>query len=61
MRLSSQPSPGPVNQLAGDDASSVALGARYLYASWGDRRGGSLGIHFGRYDFAADPAVQRLR
>jgi hypothetical protein len=61
VRLSSQPSPGPVNQLAGDDASSVALGASYLYASWGDRRGGSLGIHFGRYHFAADPAVQRLR
>jgi hypothetical protein len=61
VRLSSRPSPGPVNQLAGDDASSVTLGARYLYASWGDRRGGSLGIHFGRYDFAIDPAVQRLR
>jgi hypothetical protein len=61
VRLSSQPSPGPVNQLAGDDASSVTLDANFLYASWGDRRGGSLGIHFGRYHFAADPAVRRLR
>ena len=58
VQLSSQPSPGPAYQLAGDDASSVALGARYLYAAWGDRRGGSLGIHFGRYDFMADPNVQ---
>ena len=60
VRLSSQVSPGPVNQLAADDASSVTLGIRYLYAAWGDRRGGALGIHFGRYHFAADPAVQRL-
>ncbi len=57
IQLSSGHSPGPVNQLAADDASSVTLGARFLYAAWGDRRGGSLGIHLGRYDFAADPAV----
>ena len=60
VRLSSQPSPGPAYQLAGDDASSVAIGPRDLYAAWGDRRGGSLGIHFGRYEFAADPAVEQL-
>jgi hypothetical protein len=61
VKLSSRPSPGPAYQTAADDASSVSLGARYLYAAWGDRRGGSLGIHFGRYDFAADPAVRRLK
>lgn len=58
VRLSSAPSPGPVNQLAGDDASSVALDDRYLHAAWGDRRTGKLGIRYGRYDFAADPAVR---
>lgn len=60
VRLSSQPSPGPVNQLAADDASSVTLDAEYLHAAWGDRRGGQLGIHYARYDYAADPNVQAL-
>ena len=55
VELSSQPSPGPAYQTAADDASSVTMGTRYLYAAWGDRRGGSLGIHFGRYEFAASP------
>jgi hypothetical protein len=58
VRLSSAPSPGPVNQLAADDASSVALDAQYLHAAWGDRRTGKLGIRYGRYHYAADPAVQ---
>jgi hypothetical protein len=60
VQLSSAPSPGPAYQTAADDASSVSVGTRYLYAAWGDRRGGSLGIHFGRYNFAADSAVQQL-
>jgi hypothetical protein len=38
--------------LAGDDDSSVTLGAHSLSGAWGDRRGGSLGIHFARYDFS---------
>jgi hypothetical protein len=61
VELSSAPSPGPAYQTAADDASSVSLDARSLYAAWGDRRGGSLGIHFGRYDFAVDPTVKRLK
>jgi hypothetical protein len=60
VRLSSARSPGPVSQLAGDDASDVALDARYLHAAWGDRRGGTLGVHYGRYRFVADPAVKAL-
>jgi hypothetical protein len=52
IELSSARSPGPAYQLAGDDASSVTLGANALYGAWGDRRGGSLGIHFARYDFS---------
>jgi hypothetical protein len=51
VRLSSARSPGPVYQLAGDDASSVALDATALHAAWGDRRGGSLGIRYGRVGF----------
>jgi hypothetical protein len=60
VRLSSQPSPGPVNQLAGDDASSVTLDGQYLHAAWGDRRTGQLGIRYGRYHYAADPAVRAI-
>src|SRR5258705_14019874 len=44
-------------ELAGDDASSVTLGASARYGAWGDRRGGSLGIHFARYELAR--GVQR--
>jgi hypothetical protein len=51
VRLSSARSAGPAYQLAGDDSSSVTLGADSLLGAWGDRRGGSLGIHFARYDF----------
>jgi hypothetical protein len=51
VRLSSQTSPGPVSQVAGDDASFVALDDSTLHAVWGDRREGSLGIHYARYDF----------
>jgi hypothetical protein len=54
LRLSSKTSPGPVSQVAGDDASFVALDGSTLHAVWGDRREGSLGIHYARYDFAAD-------
>jgi hypothetical protein len=60
VRLSSARSPGPVSQLAGDDASDVALDPRYLHASWGDRRGGKLGVRYGRYHYVADPAVRAL-
>jgi hypothetical protein len=49
VRLSSARSPGPVSQLAGDDASDVALDRTYLHGVWGDRRGGSLGIRYARY------------
>jgi hypothetical protein len=61
VRLSSQRSPGPVSQVAADDASFVALDGTTLHAAWGDRREGTLGIHYGRYSFASDPAVQALR
>jgi hypothetical protein len=57
VELSSTRSPGPAYALAGDDASSVTLGATALYGAWGDRRGGSLGIHFGRYEWA--PGARR--
>jgi hypothetical protein len=57
VRLSSKDSPGPVNQVAGDDASTVALDRTTLHAAWGDRREGSLGIHYARYAFAQDRAV----
>lgn len=60
VRLSSAVSPGPVQQLAGDDASDVTLDAGHLHAVWGDRRDGSLGIRYGRYAFADDPAVQAI-
>lgn len=60
VRLSSQPSPGPVNQLAADDASSVTLDSQYLHAAWGDRRTGRLGIRYGRYHYAVDPAVRAI-
>jgi hypothetical protein len=59
VRLSSKTSPGPVAQVAGDDASFVALDASTLHAVWGDRREGSLGIHYARYVFTADKAVRR--
>jgi hypothetical protein len=58
VQLSSARSPGPAYQLAGDDASSVTLGATALYGAWGDRRGGSLGIHVASYEFAR--SVQRV-
>jgi hypothetical protein len=58
VRLSSKDSPGPVSQVAGDDASTVALGRTTLHAAWGDRREGSLGIHYARYSFATDPVVR---
>ena len=48
VRISSAISPGPVQQLAGDDASDVTLDAGDLHAVWGDRRDGSLGIRYGR-------------
>jgi hypothetical protein len=51
IRLSSKSSPGPVSQVAGDDASFVTLDDSMLHAVWGDRREGSLGIHYARYDF----------
>ena len=52
VRLSSQSSPGPVSQVAGDDNSHVTLDRTTLHAAWGDRREGSLGIHYARYVFA---------
>jgi hypothetical protein len=58
VRLSSKDSPGPVSQVAGDDASTVALDRTTLHAAWGDRREGSLGIHYARYAFATDPVVR---
>jgi hypothetical protein len=61
VRLSSKRSPGPVSQVAADDASFVALDGTTLHAAWGDRREGTLGIHYARYAFAADPAVRALR
>lgn len=61
VRLSSAVSPGPVTQVAGDDNSHVALDRTTLHAVWGDRRDGPLGLRYGRYTFATDPAVQRLR
>lgn len=61
VRLSSALSPGPVTQVAGDDASGVALDGRDLVGVWGDRRGGELGVRQGRYSYAADPAVRALR
>src|SRR3954451_5475840 len=60
VRLSSAVSPGPVQQLAGDDASDVALDATDLHAAWGDRWDGSLGIRYGRYAFAGDPPVAAI-
>ena len=59
VRLSSKASPGPVTQVAGDDNSFVALDATTLHATWGDRREGSLGVHYARYAFAGDAAVRR--
>jgi hypothetical protein len=60
VRLSGKDSPGPVSQVAGDDASSVTLDRTTLHAAWGDRREGTLGIHYARYAFAADRAVQHV-
>jgi hypothetical protein len=60
VRISSAVSPGPVQALAGDDASDVTLDATDLHAAWGDRRDGSLGIRYGRYRFAADPVVEAI-
>jgi hypothetical protein len=60
VRLSSKDSPGPVSQVAGDDASSVTLDRTTLHAAWGDRREGTLGIHYARYAFTADRAVQQV-
>jgi hypothetical protein len=57
VQLSSKRSPGPVSQVAGDDNSTVALDRTTLHAVWGDRREGSLGVHYGRYHFAADRAA----
>ena len=61
VRLSSKRSPGPVSQVAADDASFVALDGTTLHAAWGDRREGTLGIHYARYAFGSDPAVRALR
>src|SRR4051794_18348035 len=60
VRISSAISPGPVQQLAGDDASDVTLDTTDLHAAWGDRRDGSLGIRYGRYAFAGDPEVHAI-
>ena len=60
VRLSSAVSPGSVSQVAGDDNSHVALDRTTLHAVWGDRREGTLGVHYGRYSFASDPAVRQL-
>jgi hypothetical protein len=60
VRISSAVSPGPVQQLAGDDASDVTLDATDLHVAWGDRRGGSLGLRYGRYAFGADPVVETI-
>lgn len=57
VQLSSARSPGPVSQVAGDDNSTVALDRTTLHAVWGDRREGSLGVHYARYHFAADRAA----
>jgi hypothetical protein len=61
VRLSSKRSPGAVSQVASDDASFVTLDRTTLHAAWGDRREGTLGIHYARYVFAADPAVRAAR
>jgi hypothetical protein len=61
VRLSSKASPGPVSQVAADDASFVALDGTTLHAAWGDRREGTLGIHYARYVYATDPAVRGRR
>jgi hypothetical protein len=60
VRISSAVSPGPVQQLAADDASDVTLDRTDLHAVWGDRRGGSLGLRYGRYAFPADPVVEAI-
>ena len=60
VRLSSAASPGPVFAVAGDDASDVALDGAHLHAVWGDLRTGERGIRYGRYHYAADPAVAAL-
>jgi hypothetical protein len=61
VRLSSKRSPGPVSQVAADDASFVTLDGSVLHAAWGDRREGTLGIHYARYAFGSDPAVRAVR
>jgi len=60
VRISSAVSPGPVQQLAGDDASDVTLDTTDVHVVWGDRRDGSLGLRYGRYRFATDPPVQAI-
>src|SRR3954470_113199 len=60
VRISSAVSPGPVQQLAGDDASDITLDDTDAHVVWGDRRDGSLGIRYGRYRFAADPPLQAI-
>ena len=60
VRLSSKVSPGPVTQVAGDDNSHVVLDRTTLHAVWGDRREGTLGVHYARYTFAQDHAVVTL-
>jgi hypothetical protein len=60
VRVSSAASPGPVQQLAGDDASDVTLDDTDVHVVWGDRRDGSLGIRYGRYAFAADESVRSI-
>jgi len=60
VRLSSKRSPGAVSQVAADDASFVTLDGSVLHAAWGDRREGTLGIHYARYAFGSDPAVRAL-
>jgi len=61
VRLSSKRSAGAVSQVAGDDASFVVLDRTTLHAAWGDRREGTLGIHYARYHFASDAAVRAAR
>ena len=59
VRISSAASPGPVQQLAGDDASDITLDTTDAHVVWGDRRDGSLGIRYGRYRFAGGFEVPR--
>jgi hypothetical protein len=60
VQLSSARSPAPVEVIAGDDASGLALDGRYLHAVWGDHRTGQLSPWYGRYDYASDPGVAAI-